>query len=338
VVSLSLIGFLIHKTGFGSIARTVRTADQGWLAAGFALGLVAAGLQAYQWRGLLAAMGLRRTYRSTLQLDTAARVFDAALPTSIGGDVVRVGLASTAAAERVPSALSVVLRRVLQLPGLVTVLLVGIAASWGLPYGGKVRTVAGIFALAGLALIAVVALTTKVKRLRDIPLPRKVRRFVSEWRLATEEAVSEGHPFVRAAVRGLLFWTVVVLSQTCYMLAVGIHPPLGYATLVVATVNAVSLLPISLGGYGLREGTFSAFLAVGGLATAAQGASVGACLSIQTFIFGLVGGVVYLTMRRPGRASEIEAEAADGSAALHEAELAALSGSASEQQQSGLAS
>ena len=72
----------------------------------------------------------------------------------------------------------------------------------------------------------------------------------------------------------------------------------------MTSVNALSLLPISLGGYGLREGAFASFLAVGGFAVPAQGAAVGVCLSAQTVAFGLVGALTYLTVRRspaPGR-------------------------------------
>ncbi len=54
------------------------------------------------------------------------------------------------------------------------------------------------------------------------------------------------------------------------------------------------MLPISLGGYGLREGSFAAFLAVAGHATAAQGAAVGVCLTLQTVGLGLIGVPVLL--------------------------------------------
>ncbi len=318
VVSVALIGFLVRKASLGSIAHSVRSADPGWLTAGLALGVLAGAQQAYQWRGLLAAMGLRRGYLSTLQLDTAARVFDAALPTSIGGDVVRIGLAARTRTDRVPAALSVVLRRLMQLPGLVVVLLTGLALSWNLSYVSRVQGPAIAFALAGVGLIAVIGVASRFKPLQHVRMPAKVRRLSDEWALARAASVGGNRPLARAAVRGLLFWIVVVLSQACYMRAVGIHAPVGYATVVIATVNALSLLPISLGGYGLREGTFSAFLTAGGLATAAQGAAVGAILSIQTLLFGLVGGLVYLTMRRdhrrPKHAADLKFAPAGGAA------------------------
>ena len=117
--------------------------------------------------------------------------------------------------------------------------------------------------------------------------------------VARKEAADETRPFLRATFRGLLFWIVVVLSQACYIRAVGIHASLGYAAAVVACVNAISMLPISVGGYGLREGAFSALLGVAGVGTAVQGTAVGLCLSAQTLLFGLCGAVVYATLPRP---------------------------------------
>jgi uncharacterized membrane protein YbhN (UPF0104 family) len=86
------------------------------------------------------------------------------------------------------------------------------------------------------------------------------------------------------------------------MRAVGIHVPLTYGVVVVTTTNAITMLPISLGGYGLREGAFAAFLAVGGLATTAQGVAVGVCLTGQTVVLGLAGIPFYLTVNRARRA------------------------------------
>ena len=76
--------------------------------------------------------------------------------------------------------------------------------------------------------------------------------------------------------------------------------PVTYSALVITTATAVTMLPISLGGYGLREGAFAAFLAAGGHATAAQGAAVGVCITVQTLALGVIGIPFYLTSGAPG--------------------------------------
>jgi uncharacterized membrane protein YbhN (UPF0104 family) len=134
---------------------------------------------------------------------------------------------------------------------------------------------------------------------------------VGRWRLlqrgpgvAVSKLLTTLHEFrgqqrdlVKATGRGVLFWAVVVASQYLFIVAVGIHVPLVYGALVITTATAVTMLPISLGGYGLREGAFAAFLAAGGHATAAQGAAVGVCITVQTLALGVIGIPFYMTVR-----------------------------------------
>ena len=46
-----------------------------------------------------------------------------------------------------------------------------------------------------------------------------------------------------------------------------------------------------------RKGAFATFLAAGGHATAAQGAAVGICITVQTLALGVIGVPFYLTVR-----------------------------------------
>ena len=294
VVSAGLIALLLHQAGGRSILEQVLGVSPAWFALGLLLGVGAAGLQANQWRGLLEVVGLPRTYAATLRADTAARGFDALLPSSIGGDVIRVSLATDRPDQRGRAVVSVLLRRLMQLPGLVAVLGAGSLASLGLSYAGPVRAIAASCAVAGVLGGLLVLLAARAGALQR--LPRRLR--VLAQSVTETSAAAGGHPFFRASLRGLVFWCVVALSQVCFTVAAGVHVPFGYAVAVVAVVNTLSLLPISVGGYGLREGAFGAFLAASGHATLAQGAVVGACLSLQTFAFGLIGGLVYLLSGR----------------------------------------
>ncbi len=310
-VSAGLVLLLLSRTGVAEIGHTLASAHIGWLVIGLLLGIVAAMLQANQWRGLLAAYGVPLTYWRSLRLDTAARLFDAALPTSIGGDVVRVRLASTRRGDAPAAALAVALRRVLQVPGLLLVIAIALAASWHLDYSGPIRAISLAGLGAGAVVGAVVIVLRRTGGHRRMRLPRKLEQVRHDLTRARHESADGTRPFRRALARGLLFWCVVALSQTCFIHAVGIDAPLEYSVAVVACVNAISMLPISVGGYGLREGAFGALLGVGGLGvgglgvggvgTVAQGTAVGLILSAQTLAFGLIGAVVYLTLPRTSR-------------------------------------
>ena len=302
-ISAILLILLVVDAGPGRLASALLRLDVGWVTVGLIAGVAAAVLQANQLRGLLVAFGLPLRLGAVLRIDTAGRLFDAALPTNIGGDVVRLALLGRRPDTRVGATVAVLLRRVVSIPGLVLLVGLGLALSISHPYAGKATTV-GLCCLGGGLLIVLLMATAgrwDWSSLSWVPGPaRKITHAVVQARAT---GVGPSHPIMRAGLRGLAFWATVVVSQLCYIRAAGIHPPLGYAILVVTCVNAVSMVPISLGGYGLREGAFGVLLSVGGLGSASQGASVGICLSAQTLLFGLVGGLVYLQLssgvRRP---------------------------------------
>jgi uncharacterized protein (TIRG00374 family) len=293
---------LLHKSGLRPIGRQLGSADAAWLAIGFGFAVLSVGLTVLQWQKLLGATGVRRTYGRCLHLELAGDVFDAALPSSVGGDVVRAVMVSSRPDERVHAAASVLLRRLLNFPGMVLLMGVGLLATLDLSYAGKIRPYALVAVLGGTAIVVVLVSPLLGWLSRQRPFTRGPFRIAGKLMDALNEVRGRRRDLLLAAGRGIAFWSLVSASQWSFMRAVGIHVPLTYGVVVVTTTNAITMLPISLGGYGLREGAFAAFLAVGGLATTAQGVAVGVCLTGQTVVLGLAGIPFYLTVNRARRA------------------------------------
>jgi uncharacterized membrane protein YbhN (UPF0104 family) len=296
-VTAGAFALIARKIGFGAVIHALATADPLSLALGYGIAVVTILLTVWQWNGLATANGVDRTYRRCLHLELGGDVFDAALPSSIGGDFVRATSLAEAPEERVPAAASVVLRRLCNFPGMIVITALGLATTVSLGYADRIRpfslgVVAGGLALVVLALSPAMGFIGRWGLLRRGP-GRAVAKLLS----TLHEFRGQRSHLVRATLRGLLFWTVVVASQTMFIRALGIHIPLMYGALVITTATAVTMLPISLGGYGLREGAFAAFLAAGGHATAAQGAAVGVCITVQTLALGVIGIPFYLTIR-----------------------------------------
>jgi glycosyltransferase 2 family protein len=300
-VSAAALGYVLHRSGVRNIAHSLATATPAWLVFGFALGLLSALVTALQWHGLIRANGMARRYRRVLHLELAGRVFDAALPGSIGGDVVRAFYVGDSRAERLPGATSVVLRRLCNFPGMVVLMVVGFGWSSGLPYISRIRPYS-LAAIVGGTVFVLAAVTPVFGWAASLRLFRRgIGNKIAKLLTALHEFRGRRRDLFLASVRGVVFWCVVVVSQWGFMRAVGVHVPFGYAMLVVTTTNAITMVPISLGGYGLREGAFAAFLAVHHLATPAQGVAVGVCLTAQTVGLGIAGLPFYLTIRRAAR-------------------------------------
>lgn len=302
-VSTALLAYLVRKGHLGAVERAVGGASPKWLVCGLALGTLGAAVTVWQWWGVLNALGLRRSYWRCARLELAGDVFDAALPSSIGGDLLRAVSVAQQRNERETGAASVVLRRLCNFPGTVLLMSTGVAVTWAGGHANKAwPAVLGALAL-GLVLV-VVTLSPLAGWLACRPWLRG-----RPWRpLAHVLEVVGGFRLRRAALRtaalrGCLFWCCAVASQWCYMRGVGVDRVTpAYAAVVVTVAAMVTMLPVALGGYGLREGTFSALLVPAGIASVAQGVAVGACLTAQTALFGLLGLPSYLTLRGGARA------------------------------------
>jgi uncharacterized membrane protein YbhN (UPF0104 family) len=313
-VTVGLLAYLLHRAGVGSIVSRLAHANLYWLAAGYSVAALSIAATIFQWWALLRDVGLRRSLKRCARMELAGDVFDAALPTSVGGDVFRAGFAADDKPERSVAATSVLLRRICNFPGMVVVLLASLAASAGASYAGRIRPYSVV--AAGVGTVAVlVCFSPLLGRIAKMPVLERsgLGRFVGKVLGALHDFRGRGWKVAAAAGRGVVFWVLAGVSQWCFMHAVGIHVSLAYGLLVVTTTTAITMLPISVGGYGLREGSFSAFLAVGGLASPAQGVAVGVCLTAQTILLGIVGLPFYArSTRRPvaTEAGSIDAGAA----------------------------
>ncbi|HEY0410108.1 MAG TPA: hypothetical protein VGE42_07545, partial [Candidatus Dormibacteraeota bacterium] len=126
---------------------------------------------------------------------------------------------------------------------------------------------------------------------------------------------------VLASVRGTVFWGLSVLNQWAFMHAVGLGISLAVAAIVVTTINALTMLPISINGYGIRENGFSRWLAPlfgsghGAAQLAARtGTAVGFLLAAQSLLWAGIGVVFWLTDKRHQEAAAAARAVGSGTA------------------------
>jgi len=296
--SCGLIVWVLHKTNLDSIGQSLLTASPAWLALALALGIAGTLVQAKQWHSLLLAVGLDRTIARCLRIVFVGNTFNAILPSSIGGDASRAVYIAERPGERAPSAAAVALQRLLNFPGMVLLMGIGLIFTATSADAARVRPVALVGAALGLAIVGI----TLSPLIGQLAASRRLARLPGWKPLSTSLQVldrfrSQRPELAAATARGALFWSLTVLNQWAYIRAMGIHPSLAYAALAVTLVNLATMLPLSINGFGAREGGYIALLAGTGLATTAQAASVGLLISGQSLLFGLIGAGCLFTMR-----------------------------------------
>ena len=289
-VSLAVVAILIAIIPIDAVIDALRrTSPWVWTAS---LGVFFAGhyVNALKLRLLIGSPGL--TVSSAVQAQYAGLVANLGLPGLAGGDLVRAAyLAPTAGTGRV--AIASVADRLIDT---VTVLLLIVVA---LPLAGVPPALEGVVRASGLwlAVAGVVGLSA-VGGVIWLRPHEKIAR-------ALDQAVAHVRER-RAAIGGAVVMSLAVQSafvMTNVWLARQVGVSTGIAAWFVAwpLSKLIAILPISLGGIGVREAALVSLLAPFGAPREAVLAS-GILWQAVLAVSGLIGLVVTQSLRRSGQA------------------------------------
>jgi uncharacterized protein (TIRG00374 family) len=300
-VSVGLIAFLIYKLDLRDVAghfKGVKVLPL-CLAAAMDFGMILT--NSLRWSLLLGAKGISSSQLKLLYYYLVGNFFSAFLPTSVGGDVVRVVGMSAETGRRADVFASVVVERLL---GFFVLLPIGLCA---LPFIAREQVewslILTVWIVAGLLFLAayVLLLRPVARRFSRVlaPLLRLLRRFRARERLERAyEAVVSYNSSRPALYKG---FAISVLSRLlwisgCFLVARAFSIELSYTSLllVVPIVELARMVPISVSGIGVREATFVAMLKPFGVPD-----SLGFAYSVAVYVifmlFALIGGLLYAT-------------------------------------------
>ena len=99
---------------------------------------------------------------------------------------------------------------------------------------------------------------------------------------------------VVVAVLSLIYQALISMQLVMLARAIDVHIPFATAAVVLALVTVVTLIPISIGGFGIREGTFSLYFSRLGLPIASAVVLSLLATALQ-MLFSLTGAAVYVT-------------------------------------------
>lgn len=226
-----------------------------WLLVLLAFGIGHA-ILAYKWYRLVGTAGTPFRYGIALRAHMAGLFANIWLPSIIGGDVVRAGLISRQQGVAVPT-ITGLLDRLLDLMALSILAACGMLLS-----GSATNTMAGnILSTVGVvAMLGIPLLLFTLPRLRPGHLPGAIRtpgtRLIEVFRTLYNNPKPAGNSLLLALVVQLAF---VVLN---YFLAVamGIGAPFAAWLMAWPLAKIAALLPVSLGGLGVREVALAALL------------------------------------------------------------------------------
>jgi hypothetical protein len=253
---------LFQKVHLGSLLPewTLRTFLL--LAAGLLVTAIGIVLSAVRWQTVLAALGLRERVRTLLNHYLAGLFVGNFLPSTIGGDVLRVARQSAANGDRPSTFASVVLERLTGWLVLPVLTLAAFVINPGLRELGTATALAFGLSVATLVLLCGLLLAAAHPRVGGrLADSEGWQRFIGAVHLGLDRFRRHPAAVVNVLVVGFAYQLVVVLSAFIAARALGLDEVGLTATLAFMPAVAIAqVLPISLGGLGVREGAFVLFL------------------------------------------------------------------------------
>lgn len=317
VVSVGMLAFLVWKIndsrnghGHDRILPPFNGSTLRWLAIALALTFLSVIVSALRWRSVLDSLGMERVphTRRLVSHNLAGLFVGNVLPSTIGGDVLRVGRLSNDLGSDTPASFaSVVLERLTGWVVLPTLTLAGFAINRGFLQFEHSRTVALLIAVVTLVLLGVVwYLLGHPKIGGRLGAAEGWRRFAGAVHYGTTRLHARPSRAVIIVVWGFLYQIVLVLAafsaaRTLDVNAIGLTALLTFFPIVLIA----QVLPISISGLGVREGLFVLFLHPLGVPNG-KAVALGILIYLLTLTVSLLGAPAFaLGARRRQRHTDV---------------------------------
>jgi uncharacterized membrane protein YbhN (UPF0104 family) len=272
-----------------------------WLAAAATMTLAGIVLSALRWQKVLDTLEIRARLPRLMSHYLAGQFVSNVLPTTIGGDVLRVSRLSRDTGESPGTFASVVLERLTGWLVLPLITIVGFTVNPGLRHLGTATRVALTLAFGTLALLVTVLAAASSVRLGGRFAARAGwRRFVGAIHVGVDRLRSQPGAAANVLAAGFAYQLALVLSAVAAAQALGLRPA-GLTALLAffPAVLIAQVLPISMSGLGVREGAFVLFLGPLGVAQE-QAIALGLLLYLLNLGVSLLGAPAFAAGgRRP---------------------------------------
>ena len=303
VVSAVMLGLLLSRIHLSSLLPRDRSSAVPWLVAGLLAMGVAVVLATLRWQRVLTALDLPADLSQLVSCSLAAMFVANFLPSTIGGDVLRVSRLSASNGQAPASFASVVLERLTGFLVLPLITLVALLTHPDLLHLGTASRLALLFSLGTLAALAVIlGLAANTRLGQRLAGNSNWLRFAGAVHLGFHRI--RRHPGAATSVllTAVAYQLTIVLAAWMASQALGMDVGLAPVMAFIPVVAMAQVLPVSVNGLGLREGALVLLLAPLGVATG-QAVALGLILYGLNLLVSLLGAPAFAVGARPLRAA-----------------------------------
>jgi glycosyltransferase 2 family protein len=290
-ISILLLYLSLHSIDLGTLGARLSRLESGWIVLALFLLTVQVVLLAVRWRNIGAACGANLPFILALQISFIATFFNQVLPSTVGGDGMRIWLFARKGAGWASAIYSVLLDRIAGVLVLALIVIACLPFTFSLihdPIARAVPLVIGVGVITGTLVFVLIG--------------RHFRQLFDRWRLTRHLAAASR---IGAALcsshrdAAIVFACSVAIhlitAAAAWCCAKAIASPVSFAQILflLPPVLLIATLPVSIAGWGVRESSFMFAFAHAGLAQS-DGLAISILFGAASFIVGLVGGIIWI--------------------------------------------
>ncbi|HEY7104963.1 MAG TPA: lysylphosphatidylglycerol synthase transmembrane domain-containing protein [Acidimicrobiia bacterium] len=301
LVSVALLVVLVLKIP----SDTVEPKDTGagtltFLIAALALTFAGFVLSAWRWQRVLAVFDVHVGLRTLLGYYLAGQFVGNVLPSTVGGDVLRVSRASRSTGGSDVAFGSVVIERLTGFVALPLLTLVGVAVKPSLLDVPHAWISIVIAAATVVALLAILVVAGSPRLAGRFAKHQNWTRFIGAVHIGVDRMRREPGRATSVLLAAVSYQVSVVAAVWCAVHALGVSVPDAAVLAFVPAVAMAQVLPVSLSGLGIREGLLVLLLHPLGVPTG-KAIGVGLLWYGMTLVVSLLGAPLFAVGNRRQR-------------------------------------
>jgi glycosyltransferase 2 family protein len=291
LISVALLYLALSKVNLFELASRINVSSLGWLALAVAATLLQLFVGVLRWREVSDACRAPLALGQAIRFNLIGTFFNQTLPSSIGGDAVRLWLVARDGAGWRAATYSIFVDRAIGLIALAIIIVASLPWSYELigdPNGRAALALVDFAALAaGLGFLVLGAL----------PWPW-LKRWWATHHLHACAVIADRVLFSRdrgpkVAILSLSVHVLTVTIAWCVVQSIAAPVSFGQTFQLIPPVMLITMLPISIAGWGVREATMGLAFGYAGLMTN-EGVNISLLFGAVSFVVGAFGGLVWV--------------------------------------------
>jgi glycosyltransferase 2 family protein len=291
LVSAALLYLALRKANFADLASRINITSLAWIGLAIALTFLQIFVGVLRWREISAECGAPLGMMQAMRYNVIGTFFNQTLPSSIGGDAVRLWLVSRAGAGWRAATYSIFVDRAVGLIALAIIIVASLP--WSLRLIGDPDGRSALLAVDFIALAGGIGFMI----LGALRWPW-LKRWWGTHHLHACAVIADRVIFSRergpkVAVLSLLVHVLTAVIAWCVVKSIAAPVLFSQVFQLVPPVMLITMLPISIAGWGVREATMGLAFGYAGLMSS-EGVNVSLLFGAVSFIVGAFGGLVWI--------------------------------------------